>query len=97
MSREAKLGMEIDPANPEARTYAAYLFAKGKIDDGIKRVDKAIAVCPKMAAALLFEGAMPWTKKVSIRTRLNYGMAIKINDQIPVTSVSRRREPRKLW
>lgn len=84
MAREAKLGMEIDPANPEARaTYAAYLFAKGKIDDGIKELDKAIAVCPKMAALYFLKGyAMDKKGKYQDAAQL-YGLAIKINDQIP--------------
>lgn len=84
MAREAKLGMEIDPANPEARaTYAAYLFAKGKIDDGIKELDRAIAVCPKMAALHFLKGYAMDKKGKYQDAAHQYGLAIKINDQIP--------------
>lgn len=84
MAREAKLGMEIDPANPEARaTYAAYLFAKGKIDEGIKELDRAIAVCPKMAALHFLKGYAMDKKGKFQEAAYQYGLAIKINDQIP--------------
>lgn len=84
MGREAKIGLEIDPRHPESRAMlAAYLFAKGKIDEGISQLDRAIATTPNMAALHFLKG-YALEKKGSHREAVdNFTKAIEINDQIP--------------
>ncbi|XZE22162.1 tetratricopeptide repeat protein [Pirellulaceae bacterium SH449] len=84
MGREAKIGLEIDPRHPESRAMlAAYLFAKGKLDEGISQLDRAIATTPKMAALYFLKG-YALEKKGLHREAVDYfTKAIEINDQIP--------------
>ena len=84
MGREAKLGMEIDPNNPESRgTYVGYLFAKGRIDEGLKELDRAIAISPRMAGLYFLKGYGMDKKGRYKEAAQQYGLAIQINDQVP--------------
>ncbi|MEM7312037.1 MAG: caspase family protein, partial [Planctomycetota bacterium] len=84
MGREARLGMEMDPENPEARaTYVAYLFAKGKLGEGHAQLDRAIAITPDMPALYFLKG-YGYEKQARHQLAVEqYSKAIKLNDQIP--------------
>lgn len=84
MRREAEIGMELDPEYPEARaTYVAYLFAKGRLSEGMQELDRAIAIAPDMAALYFLKGYGFEKQRQHREAVAQYSLAIQCNDQIP--------------
>jgi tetratricopeptide (TPR) repeat protein len=84
MGREAKLGMDIAPEHPEARaTYVAYLFAKGRLDEGHSQLDRAIAITPDMPALYFLKGYGFEKQGKHLAAVAQYDQAITLNNQIP--------------
>jgi tetratricopeptide (TPR) repeat protein len=84
MRREAEIGMEIDPEFPEARaTYVAYLFAKGRLAEGMQELDRAIAITPDMAALYFLKGYGFEKQRQHADAVAQYTLAIQCNNQIP--------------
>ncbi len=84
MRREAEIGIELDPEFPEARaTLVAYLFAKGRLPDGMQELDRAIAIAPDMAALYFLKGYGHEKQRQHREAVAQYSLAIQCNDQIP--------------
>lgn len=84
MRREAEIGIELDPEFPEARaTLVAYLFAKGRLPDGMQELDRAIAIAPDMAALYFLKGYGFEKQRQHRDAVAQYTLAIQCNDQIP--------------
>ena len=84
MRREAEVGIELDPEFPEARaTLVAYLFAKGRLPEGMQELDRAIAIAPDMAALYFLKGYGYEKQRQHREAVAQYSLAIQCNDQIP--------------